>query len=82
MIRENVVSEDDVKKCTENYTRHLTDELDKSTTYKPEAYYYQKRWKNLQPASSSITTWDTGLDYSILHYVGLESVSYPQQFVN
>lgn len=82
LIQKSVVSEDDVKKCNENYTRHLTEELDKATTYQPEAYYYQRRWKDLQPASSSITTWDTGLDYSILHYVGLQSVSYPQQFVN
>lgn len=82
LIQENVVSEEDVKKCNENYTRHLTEELDKAITYQPKAYYYQRRWKDLEPASSSITTWDTGLDYSILHYVGLQSISYPQQFVN
>lgn len=82
LIEENVVNAADVQKCKDNYMHHLNDELDRSNSYEPKAYYYQKGWKGMQPATSSITTWDTGLDYSILHYVGIQSVSYPKQFVN
>lgn len=81
LIEANVVTDDDVKKCTENYTQHLNNELESANSYKPAAYYYQKQWKNMEQASTSITTWDTGIDYSILHYVGIQSVSYPNNFV-
>lgn len=82
LIEANVISDGDVKKCVDNYRCHLNAELEKAASYKPEAYYYRKQWADLKPASSSITTWDTGMDYSILHYVGIQSVSYPKQFVN
>ncbi|XP_031631638.1 probable 2-oxoglutarate dehydrogenase E1 component DHKTD1 homolog, mitochondrial [Contarinia nasturtii] len=80
LIQENVVTDGDVKRCIDNYRGYLNDELDKAISYKPKSYYYQKQWEDMKPASSSITTWDTGMDYSILHYVGIQSVSYPKQF--
>lgn len=83
LIKENVICEKDVERCCENHRQFLNDELHRATkTYKPDEYYYRRQWKDFKPASSSITTWDTGMDYSILHYVGIQSVSYPQQFVN
>lgn len=82
LIQANIVSHDDVKKTVDNYTRHLNDELENVKSYKPHAYYYTNQWKHMQPASTSITTWNTGLDYSILHYVGIQSVTYPKAFVS
>lgn len=82
LVDENVVTRDVVKKCTETYSQYLNNELDKVKTYEPTPYYYQRRWKDIKPATSSITTWNTGLDYSILHYVGVQSVSYPENFVS
>lgn len=82
LIEAKIVEAATVKGIVENYFKHLNVELDKAKFYQPEAYYYKKQWKNLKQASSSITTWDTGLDYSILHYVGMQSVSYPKEFVS
>lgn len=82
LVRENVIEEKGVQEIIQTYFSHLNLELERAKTYKPEAYYYQKQWKGFRQASSEVTTWDTGLDYSILHYVGIQSVSYPEHFVS
>lgn len=82
LVEEKVVGRDDVKKISENYFKHLNSELETSKFYQPEPYYYKKQWKGIEQASSSLTTWDTGIDYSILHHIGIQSVSYPDNFVS
>lgn len=82
LVQENVVTVEDVQKCVENHSKYLNAELDRVKVYEPQPYYYQRSWKDIKPATTSITTWNTGLDYSILHYVGRQSVSYPEQFVS
>lgn len=79
---ENSIVSSDVDKIAENYTRHLVEQFDESSSYEPEAYYFKKQWQNIKRASTSITTWNTGIDYNILHYVGTQSVSYPKNFVS
>lgn len=81
LIDENVVNDEFVKKTTDNHLRYLNDELTNVKFYQPEAYYFKKQWKGIEQASSSISIWDTGMDYSILHYVGKQSVYYPDEFV-
>lgn len=82
LVQENIVTPDDIRQCIDSYTQYLNAELEKSKDYKPIAYHYQRRWKDIRPATSSITTWNTGLDYDILHYVGVQSVTYPEKFVS
>lgn len=82
LMHENIFTKDEIQQCVDSYTKYLNSELDKSKFYEPTPYYYQRRWKDIQPASPSITTWNTGLDYSILHYIGVQSVTYPEQFVS
>lgn len=79
---ENSIVSSDVDKIAENYTRHLVEQFDESSSYEPEAYYFKKQWQHIRRASTSITTWNTGIDYNILHYVGTQSVSYPKNFVS
>lgn len=82
LVSEKVVGEVDVKRIVENHLRHLSDELEASKVFQPEAYYYKKQWSGIEQASASITTWDTGMDYDILHHIGVRSVSYPSTFVS
>lgn len=51
-------------------------------SYQPEAYYFKKQWSHIQQASGNVTTWDTGVDYSLLRYIGEKSVTTPKDFVN
>lgn len=59
----------------------LNSELAATDSYQPEAYYFKKQWSHIQQASSDVTTWDTGVDYNLLRFIGEKSVSYPQDFV-
>lgn len=60
----------------------LNSELAATDSYQPEAYYFQKQWSHIKQASGNVTTWDTGVDYSLLRYIGEKSVSVPKDFVN
>lgn len=81
LVDENIVTAEDVKKVSDSHFRYLNDELTNLKSYQPEAYYFKKKWSCVEPASSSITTWDTGMDYNILCHVGAQSVHYPENFV-
>lgn len=59
----------------------LNSELTATDSYQPEAYYFKKQWSHIQQASGNVTTWDTGIDYSLLRYIGEKSVSIPKDFV-
>lgn len=60
----------------------LNSELVATDSYQPDAYYFKKQWSHIQQATSSVTTWDTGVDYSLLRYIGEKSVTIPADFVN
>lgn len=82
LINEQIVTKSDVKTITEAHTRFLNTELENEKTYQPKPYYFKKQWQGVEQASSSITTWDTGLEYSILLHIGKQSVHYPENFVS
>lgn len=63
------------------YFDFLNSELTATDSYRPEAYYFKKQWSHIQQASSNVTTWDTGVDYGLLRYIGERSVSIPKDFV-
>lgn len=83
LIAENIVTEEFVQQVVDRHHRYLNDELTSMATYQPESNAFRKQWQGIEPASSSsITTWDTGMDYHILHHVGKQSVAYPDNFVS
>lgn len=63
------------------YMDYLNTELIEAASYIPEPSYFQRQWSSMQSAPEAITYWDTGLDYSLLSYIGHQSVAYPQGFV-
>lgn len=81
LVEDRVVTEEYITKITNEYIKYLNEELINVSSYQPEAYYFKQQWNIVQAATSSITTWDTGLDYSILCHVGRQSVYYPENFV-
>lgn len=82
LVGEGVVDAEGVKRIIDSFTLYLNEELTKLNFYQPEATYFNKKWKGIEQATSSITTWDTGMDYSILHHVGKQSVHIPKDFVS
>lgn len=82
LIKSNVLTEDTAKKIRNDYMDYLNKELTATSTYEPKKTYFQQQWTGFKVAPDSITYWDTGLDYSLLSYIGRQSVSYPRQFVS
>lgn len=65
-----------------SFTEKLNEELLKVDTYQPDKHYYKKQWAGIEQASSAITSWDTGIDYELLRYIGEKSVQTPDSFVS
>nr|CAI5846988.1 unnamed protein product [Callosobruchus analis] len=77
LIQEDVVSEDTCKQTVESYKSWLNDELSAAETYQPEDLYFKNNWDGYSQAEEAVTTWDTGVDTSLLAFVGNKSVDYP-----
>lgn len=43
--------------------------------------YFKGRWNGFSQASEAITTWNTGIEFDQLTYIGTKSVQYPENFV-
>lgn len=39
-------------------------------------------WTGFSQASNTITTWNTGIDFDMLTFIGSKSVQYPEDFVS
>lgn len=62
---------------------YLNGELSAADNYQPDVTYFQRQWQNMTVApDNALTFWDTGLDYGLLHYIGQQSVAYPEEFVS
>lgn len=81
LILEGIITTEQISKIEANHIEHLTNEYNNVDSYEPDAYYFKNQWSGIQQATNSITYWDTGLDYSILKYIGEKSVDYPKDFV-
>ncbi|XP_055851943.1 probable 2-oxoglutarate dehydrogenase E1 component DHKTD1 homolog, mitochondrial isoform X2 [Episyrphus balteatus] len=75
-----ILSSNEANQVRTSFMNYLTDELANVNSYQPEPTYFQRQWSELQSAPNAITYWDTGLDYSLLHYIGTRSVQYPGGF--
>lgn len=81
ILSENVTTKEHLDGIVKNHFDFLNSELAATDSYEPVAYYFQKQWSGIQQASSNITTWDTGIDYNLLRYIGEKSVYFPDDFV-
>ncbi|EDV52980.1 probable 2-oxoglutarate dehydrogenase E1 component DHKTD1 homolog, mitochondrial [Drosophila erecta] len=81
LAKEQVLPESKAKEIREEFMKYLGEELALAPTYQPPPSYFESQWKELQLApSKELTYWDTGLDYSLLHYIGQQSVTFPEDF--
>ncbi|KAH8278344.1 hypothetical protein KR018_000038 [Drosophila ironensis] len=81
LAKEEVLSEPQAKQMRDDYMKYLGEELALAPTYEPPPSFFEKQWKDMQLApSKELTYWDTGLDYGLLHYIGQQSVAFPEDF--
>ncbi|GAB0099368.1 Probable 2-oxoglutarate dehydrogenase E1 component DHKTD1 homolog, mitochondrial [Sergentomyia squamirostris] len=80
LVEENEMTREEVNKIVEEQTNFLTSELNQVDAYEPDHWYFRKQWAGMKQAGGEVTIWDTGLDYSLLGYIGVKSVAYPENF--
>ncbi|XP_035669706.1 probable 2-oxoglutarate dehydrogenase E1 component DHKTD1, mitochondrial [Branchiostoma floridae] len=81
LVNEGLLTKEEVGKINADCMAKLGEHFSKLESFPPEARHLQKQWTGLVQASSQITTWDTGVDTSLLKYVGAKSVEVPSDLV-
>lgn len=66
----------------EQFTAKLAEALQRVDDYVPQSTYFTGRWSQLKQADSAVTTWDTGVDTSLLKFIASKSVQSPEELVN
>lgn len=82
LIEEGVLSQVEVDTITKGHHNYLQNEMNNLEKYVPEKSYFERQWKGMEKAKDQITTWDTGLDPSLLGFIGNSSLFYPEGFVS
>ncbi|ODM99756.1 putative 2-oxoglutarate dehydrogenase E1 component DHKTD1, mitochondrial [Orchesella cincta] len=80
LVEQGLLSPTLLKDTVESHTALLTEELTKADTLVPPHFYLGKQWSGIQQSGHVITEWDTGLDVSLLKYIGAKSVDIPGTF--
>ncbi|XP_049814379.1 probable 2-oxoglutarate dehydrogenase E1 component DHKTD1 homolog, mitochondrial [Schistocerca nitens] len=80
LANEGILSTEEAKETTGKHTEWLNNILKTTDMYKPEAVYFKNLWSKIKQAPAAVTTWDTGVDEQLLHYIGIKSVTYPDNF--
>lgn len=63
-----------------NWQEFLNEELGKADSLNPPQQNLRHQWEGIQQPSEGTSVWDTGVDPSLLQYIGAKSVSYPDDF--
>jgi len=58
----------------------LNEELGKADELNPPQQNLTRQWSGIQQPSTETTVWDTGVETSLLQYVGAKSVAFPDDF--
>lgn len=80
LIAQGLLQEAHLKETITQHTAYLNDELKKADSYQPPHFYLQDKWSEITQAEQAITEWDTGVDLSLLKYIGQKSVTCPENF--
>lgn len=75
------MSQPEVDLIAKGHHNYLQNELNNLESYVPEKSYFERQWTGIEKAKDRITTWDTGLDPSLLGFIGQSSLFYPEDFV-
>lgn len=81
LVEEGVLDQAKVDGITKGHHNYLQNEINNLGSYVPEKSYYERQWAGMEKAKDRITTWDTGLDPSLLGFIGQSSLFYPEDFV-
>lgn len=81
MIDEEIMSKEEVEEIVKSQFDYYSSELQSVEQYEPEKSYFKKQWEGFSQAPSDITTWDTGVGWELLSYIGRNSVYHPPDFV-
>ncbi|XP_068204205.1 2-oxoadipate dehydrogenase complex component E1 [Palaemon carinicauda] len=80
LVSRGLLSTEEVKKITANHTSFLADQFKLINSYVPKAPHFEKQWSGFVQAPSAVEVWDTGVDASLLKFLGAKSVSVPSDF--
>ena len=81
LIENGILSTETLKNSIQDHTDMPSDHLKQIETFIPPKSYLQAQWSNMIQPGEVITTWDTGIDTSLLKYIGAKSVEFPSDFV-
>lgn len=76
----NVLSKEEGKSIVEDHTTWLANALRQTDNYLPEPTYFTGWWSRIKQADSAVTTWNTGVDTSLLQFFGNRSVQFDNGF--
>ncbi|XP_014469454.1 PREDICTED: probable 2-oxoglutarate dehydrogenase E1 component DHKTD1 homolog, mitochondrial isoform X2 [Dinoponera quadriceps] len=78
LINANILTRENVRNSVENYTAWLNRILKESTEEAPrQRDYLTGRWTGIKQAEANVTQWNTGVELSLLKFVGKKSVEVP-----
>ncbi|XP_034952353.1 probable 2-oxoglutarate dehydrogenase E1 component DHKTD1 homolog, mitochondrial [Chelonus insularis] len=70
-----IVNKQENEQIISEYHASLINALKQVDNYIPQPSYFTHQWEGFQQAQSTLTTWDTGVDLSLLHYIINKSVT-------
>ncbi|XP_019934818.1 2-oxoadipate dehydrogenase complex component E1 [Paralichthys olivaceus] len=79
LISEGLMTEAERDQIKTKHYGMLNDKLANMTLYTPPPTNLQGRWGDLVQPQDRVTTWDTGVPIPLLQFVGVKSVTIPEQ---
>lgn len=80
LLESGDLTQSDIDTVVKSHHEFLNSELQSVNSYQPEKSYFERQWSGIQQAGNEITTWDTGVDYSLLNLIAQTSVRCPEDF--
>lgn len=81
LIADGIMTQEEVTKIAKQQFDYFNTELQGAENYEPEKTYFKKQWSQYVQAPNDISTWDTGVNFELLSFIGKSSVYYPPDFV-
>lgn len=81
MIEAGIMTKEEVDDIVKKQFEYYNSELLAVEQYQPEKSYFKRQWDGLAQAPSDLTTWDTGVGWDLLSYIGRNSIYHPPGFV-
>ena len=81
LIEEGLMTNEEVKEIAKQQFDYYNSELQSAESYQPEKSYFKKQWEGFVQAPVDLTTYDTGISWELLSYIGRNSVHVPSDFV-